>query len=95
MAVKGRYVLVGWLLFLLGVLGWVTARNTAAHVLAGRLAVLRQDRSAREAERAELLRRIREASSLERLRPRAEGLGLRLPADSQVIILQRSAPEAR
>ena len=95
MALRGRHFLFGWLIFLLGVLGWVTARNTAAHVLAGRLSDLRQERSALEAERADLLRRIREAQSLPVLRPRAERLGLRFPADSQVIILNLPAPEGR
>ena len=95
MALRGRHYLIGWLLFLLGVLGWVTARNTSALALAGRLQELRQERSAREAERAELLRRIREAQSLPVLQPRAERLGLRFPADSQVVILNRIPPGER
>ena len=95
MALRGRHFLVGWLLFLLGVLAWVTARNTAAHVLAGQLAVLRQERSAKEAERAELLQRIREAQGLGALRPRAEALGLRFSADSQVIFLAQPEPAVR
>jgi hypothetical protein len=95
MALRGRHFLAGWLIFLLAILAWVTARNTAAHVLARELAELREERSAREAERAELLRRIREGSSLGTLRPLAEELGLRLPADSQVIILQQPVREPR
>ena len=95
MALRGRHFLVGWLLFLLGVLAWVTARNTASHVLAGQLAERRLERSAKEAERAELLRRIREAQSLAVLGLRAEALGLQIPPDSQVIILQQALPEVR
>ncbi len=82
-----------WLVFALAVLGWVVARQTSAHLLAGELGGLRNERSAREADRATLERRIREASSRARLIPRAERLGLRLPADTQIVILQVPSPE--
>lgn len=93
MAPKGRYLFVVWLAFLLGVLVWVTTRQTSSVVLASELRRLRSERSAAEAEKSALLRRIREATSLTVLMPRAESLGLRLPADSEMIILQVPVPE--
>jgi len=77
-----------WLLSLLGVLMWVAARRTASHVITMELRDAQQQRSALEAQRAVLLRRIQEAGSRAVLVPRAEMLGLRLPADSEIIILR-------
>jgi hypothetical protein len=85
---RGRHWLAFWLLFFLGTLAWVVARQTASVVLASRLADAREQRSVLETRRAELIRRIRTAGSRTVLIPRAEALGLRLPADSEIIILQ-------
>ncbi|NIN11394.1 MAG: hypothetical protein GTN62_07800 [Gemmatimonadales bacterium] len=84
-----------WLLFVLAVLAWVVARQTSAVVTAGEVEQLRNRRSYLEAERAELLRRIRKAASRAVLVPRAESLGLRLPVDSEIVILQAPAKEGR
>ena len=84
-----------WLLSFLGVLAWVVARQTAAHVTATELRSVQEERSALEARRAEVLRRIRAASSRAVLVPRAESLGLRLPADSEIVILRFPANEGR
>jgi hypothetical protein len=81
-----------WLLFVLAVLAWVVARQTAAHVRASRLEEVRAARSLKEAQRADLLRRIREAESRAVLVPRAESLGLRVPADSEIVILDAPTP---
>jgi hypothetical protein len=80
-----------WLLFVLAILVWVVARQTSAVVAAAELDSLRNERSLLEARRAQLLRRIRSAESRAVLIPHAESLGLRLPADSEIVIL--SAPE--
>ncbi len=85
---RGRGWVALWLLSFLGVLMWVVARQTAAHVTATELQRVQDQRSALEARKAELLRRIREAGSRAVLVPRAESLGLRLPADSEIVILQ-------
>lgn len=85
---RGRYWVAAWLAFFLGVLAWVVARQTRAVVSAGELSGLRQQRAALEASQAELLTRIRAARSREVLIPRVERLGLRLPADSEIVILQ-------
>ena len=88
MNIRGRGWVALWLLSFLGVLTWVVARQTAAHVTATELQRVQDQRSALEARKAELLRRIREAGSRAVLVPRAESLGLRLPADSEIVILQ-------
>jgi hypothetical protein len=85
---KGRHWLAFWLFFFLGVLAWVVARQTASVVLATELREARTRRSALEGMKADLLRRIRAASSRAVLIPRAQARGLRLPADSEIIILQ-------
>jgi hypothetical protein len=95
MATRGRWWLALWLVFVLAIMGWVIARQTASVLLASELAGLRTERSALEAERAALQRRIREAGSRAVLIPRAEALGLRLPVDSEIIILQLPEPEGR
>jgi hypothetical protein len=69
------------------------ARQTASVVLATRLREKRTEHSALEGSRADLLRRIRTGSSRAVLIPRAQGKGLRLPADSEIIILQVPNPE--
>ena len=85
---KGRHWLAFWLFFFLGILAWVVARQTSSVVLAISLRETRARRSALEGMRADLLRRIRTASSRAVLIPRAQARGLRLPADSEIIILQ-------
>ncbi len=86
-APRGRFWVGVWLLVMLGTLAWVVARQTSAVVAASDLAESRTIRSVLEAERATLLRRIREAESRAVLVPRAESLGLRLPADSEITII--------
>jgi hypothetical protein len=88
MAARGRHWLALWLVFLLAILGWVVARQTASLALARQLSQLRTEHAAKADLRARLEQRIREAESRAVLIPRAERLGLRLPVDSEIIILQ-------
>jgi hypothetical protein len=92
---KGRHWLAFWLFFFLGILAWVVARQTSSVMLARSLGDARTRRSALEGVKADLLRRIRTASSRAVLIPRAQARGLRLPADSEIIILQVPNPESR
>lgn len=92
---RGRFWVALWLGFALATLAWVVARQTSAVVTAGQLGELRERRGELEAREAELLARIRVARSREVLIPRAEALGLRLPADSEVVILQVPEPGKR
>ncbi len=84
---RGRVWVTLWLLFVLAMLVWVVARQTSAVVAATELEELQRRRSLLEAERADLLRRIRRAESHAVLVPRAESLGLRMPVDSEIVHL--------
>lgn len=85
---RGRSWVALGLFFFLGVLTWVVTRQTSSVVAATNLRQLNLERSTLEAQKAELLRRIRKARSRATLIPRAESLGLRLAADSEIVILQ-------
>ncbi len=87
MAVKGRHWVAFWLVALLAALWAVIARQTAALNAARTLSDLRAERAALEGRRAELERRIRTAQSRAVLLPRAQRQGLRLPADTEIILL--------
>jgi len=87
-APRGRFWLIVWLVFALGVLAWVNARQTSSVLLARSLQDVRARRLAAEAERAQLQRRLREGSSRAVLIPRAEALGLREAADSEIVTLR-------
>ena len=87
MAIKGRHWLALWLVSLLAALWLVIARQTASLNAARALADLRDERAQLDGRRAELDRRIRNAKSRAVLLPRAQKLGLRLPADTEIILL--------
>jgi hypothetical protein len=76
-----------WLLVFLGGALIVVGRQTQAFRTARRLRELREERSTLEARRAELMRRIRVASSREVLVPVARRtLGLHEPVDSEFVL---------
>jgi len=88
MAVRGRFWVGVWLLAALGALWVVIARSTSALRYARALEDTRQHRVQLEGRRAALQRRLLAAQSRAVLVPRAEDrLGLRLPADSEIVIL--------
>jgi len=95
MRVKGRVWIGVWLAFGLAMFAWVVARDTAGFVAAGELEELRNRHSVLQAERASLLRRVRTAESRDVLSARAAALGLRMPADSEIVFLQTDEPEGR
>lgn len=95
MAPRGRFWLILWLGFALGILAWVNARQAASVMLAREAQDARAARAAAEAERATLQRRVREASSRAVLIPRAEALGLREPADTEMVTLRRAPQRER
>lgn len=86
MALKGRHWIALWLLLVLGTLWAVVARQTAALRAARELTALRAGRATLNGRRADLDRRIRAASSRAVLEPRARRLGLRAPADSEIVL---------
>ncbi len=95
MRLKGRIWIAIWLAFVLVVLAWVVSRDTSGYRTASELRELRNERSVLQAEKAELMRRIRQGESRAWLIPRAESMGLRLPTDSEIVILQGTLHERR
>lgn len=96
MRLKGRHWVLVWLgVFLLSAAA-VIGRQTSAFHAARRVRELREQRSALEAQRAELERRIREASSRRVLEARAQReLGLHYPADDEfTLLVVPTTPEA-
>jgi cell division protein FtsL len=87
MTFRGRHWIAFWLVALLGALWVVIYRQTSALNSARALADLREARAALEGRRAELDRRVRTAQSRTVLLPRARKLGLRLPADTEIILI--------
>lgn len=87
MALKGRHWIAFWLVALLAALWLVIARQTAALTAARELADLREARASLEGRRADLQRRVRAAQSRGVLVPKARKQGLRLPADTEIILI--------
>ncbi|HEU5260912.1 MAG TPA: hypothetical protein VFU41_05735 [Gemmatimonadales bacterium] len=93
MTLSGRHWIAVWLVAFLAVTWLVYARQTAAIRDARALAETRARRATLEGHRADLERRIRTAQSRAVLVPRAQaGLGLRLPADTEIILLPLPVP---
>ena len=92
MPFKGRHWIAFWLVALLAALWTVIARQTSALNSARALADLRAERASLEGRRAELERRVRTAQSRTVLLPRAWKLGLRLPADTEIILITAPPP---
>lgn len=89
MTLKGRHWLALWLTGFLVVAWIVVWRQTAARAAADELRVLAVARGALEVSRATAAGEILKAKSRAVLVPLAERrLGLRLPQDSEIIILQ-------
>jgi len=86
-AFRGRHWIAFWLVALLAALWLVIARQTAALNAARQLNDLREERATLEGRRAELERRVRTAQSRAVLLPRAQQQGLRLPADTEIILI--------
>lgn len=88
MALRGRHWVALGLVLSLGALWVIAARQTAAFRAARTLADARTTRAQLEGRKAEFERRIRAAQGRAVLLPRAQQrLGLRLPADSEIVLL--------
>ena len=94
MTFRGRHWIAFWLVALLGALWAVIARQTSALNAARALTDLREERAALEGRRAELEQRVRAGQSRAVLLPRARKQGLRLPADTEIILIP-AAPRER
>ena len=95
MALKGRHWAAVWLLAFLAVAWIVIARQTSAIRAARDLAALREEHANLAGHGAELEQRIRAATSRTNLMRRARGSGLRLPADTEIILLPAPNGEPR
>jgi cell division protein FtsB len=96
MALKGRHWVAVWLLAFLAVAWIVIARQTSAIRAARDLAALREEYGNLAGHGADLERRIRAATSRAVLQRRARGrLGLRLPTDTEIILLPVPSGEQR
>ena len=96
MALKGRHWVALWLLAFLAVAWIVIARQTAAIGAARDLAGLGEERANLAGRGADLERRIRTAQSRAVLLRRARvRLNLRLPSDSEIILLPAPGGEPR
>lgn len=91
----GRLRLAGVLLLFLVISGGVILRRTVGISAAQELLRLDARRAALAAERLRLEAEVRAAGSRARLQPIAEQrLRMRVPSDSQVIILERAGDES-
>ena len=95
MKLKGRVWFGLWLLFALAIAAWVITRDTSGYVSARQLNDLRNRQQFLQSRKTTLEGRIRRAESRDVLQHTAEGLGLRLPADSEIVILQTPGSERR
>lgn len=94
MVLKGRHWIAVWLIVFLAAAAFVIARQTSGYRMARALADAREARARLEGQRGELERRLRAAKSRAVLVPRAQRLGLRLPSDSEIVLLP-APPEER
>ncbi len=87
MALKGRHWVAVWLAAFLAVAWIVIGRQTSAIALARALTALRAEHANLAGHGADLERRIRAATSRSNLMRRARVSGLRLPADTEIVLL--------
>jgi hypothetical protein len=98
---KGRYWIAFWLLCFIIATGIVAVRTQQGFALASELGRLRDRRASLEAQKADLERRIRQATSRAVLGAVvAERLGLLPPVDTAVVVVcvpepSRPCPEMR
>ncbi len=95
MPIRGRHWIAFWLVALLAALWLVIARQTAALNAARSLNDLRAERATLEGRRADLDRRVRTAQSRAVLLPKAQKQGLRLPADTEIILIPAPSDPGR
>ena len=90
---KGRHWVVLWLAFFLFVTVVVETRQLKAFGVAKQLQTLRERHRTLDGVRADLERRITEASSRRVLLPRAAALGLHVPTDAEEAQVERVPAE--
>jgi hypothetical protein len=94
MTLRGRHWVLLWLVLFLAAAAAVIGRQTRAYRLATTLGELRTQRSALEAQAAELAKSIRAAQGRRVLGVRARALGLRSAVDTELTIFTVPADTA-
>jgi cell division protein FtsL len=92
---RGRWIVAGVLAGFVLVSVAVVARRSYGHREGLELTALERRKSDLESERVRLDQEIRNASSRARLLPVAERLGMKMPSEEQMIVLERSGGNAR
>ncbi len=87
---RGRWIVTGVLIGFVVVSTAVVARRSYGHREGLELTSLRRQKANLESERVRLAQEIRNASSRARLLPLAERLGMRMPSESQIVVLERT-----
>jgi cell division protein FtsL len=89
----GVAAVAGWLVLLLAALSLVTWRQSRGIEMEAALRALESERAIAEAERVTLTAQIEELRSRARVvRVATERLGMKLPADSDIVFLQVQSP---
>jgi cell division protein FtsL len=86
---RGRWIVAGVLIGFVIVSAAVVARRSYGHREGVSLTALERKKVTLESERVRLDQEIRDGSSRARLLPVAERLGMRMPSESQIVVLER------
>ncbi len=86
---RGRWIVTGVLIGFVVVSAAVVARRSYGHREGLELTALQRRKADLESDRVRLAQQIRNASSRARLLPLAERLGMHMPSESQIVVLER------
>ncbi|MGK2961285.1 MAG: hypothetical protein ACSLFK_03945 [Gemmatimonadaceae bacterium] len=86
---RGRWIVAGVLIAFVTVSAAVVARRSYGHREGIELTALQRRKADLESERVRLDQEIRDASSRARLLPVAERLGMHMPSEVQIVVLER------
>jgi len=90
---RGRWYVAGGLIVFVIVAAAVIARRSYGHQEGLELTALQRRKAALESERVRLDQQIRDGSSMSVIVPKAQRLGMRMPSESQIIVLRRSGDD--
>jgi hypothetical protein len=90
---RGRWWVAGGLIAFVIVSAAVIARRSYGHREGVELTALQRRKASLESERVGLDQQIRDGSSMSVIVPKAQRFGMRLPSDSQIVVLRRSGDD--
>ena len=91
---RGRWIVAGALVAFVVVSAAVVARRSYGYREGLELTALQRRKANLESERVRLDQEIRNASSRSRLLPIAERLGMHMPSETQIVVLERAKRES-